>query len=215
MATHQKTALVRQQIVRATDDLLYHKGYNTMSFSDIAEASGIPRGNLTYHFKTKRDVLAAVLDHRLEQMRALLAQWDASLPTPLERLQRFVSILLHERCNVLQFGCPMGSLNTELGKYQRDLQALSRQQFDLFRSWSREQFAQWLPEEDADALAMHLLVRLQGIAVMSQVYADDGLLQREVEGVLSWLGGLEDHELRTIVEKRRDQPEIEVDIDKL
>lgn len=190
MASREHSEKIRRQIVEATDELLYHKGYNQMSFSDIAEASGIPRGNLNYHFKTKDEVLAAVTDYRLGQMREMLADWDTALSTPLERLKRFAHIPLNEAKQVTRFGCPMGSLNTELGKTQQPLQSISRRQMDLFREWLGEQFSAYLPDENADQLALHLLVLTQGVAVVAHIYADVALLKREVAAIEAWLEGL-------------------------
>ncbi|MDH5192012.1 MAG: TetR/AcrR family transcriptional regulator, partial [Gammaproteobacteria bacterium] len=49
----------RQHIVDVADNLFYQKGYNQTSFTDIAEASEIPRGNFYYYFKTKDEILLA------------------------------------------------------------------------------------------------------------------------------------------------------------
>ena len=43
----------RDQIVQAADRLFYRQGYEHTSFSDIADAVQISRGNFYYHFKTK------------------------------------------------------------------------------------------------------------------------------------------------------------------
>lgn len=190
MASREKTEQIRQQAIEATDNLLYHKGFNLMSFSDIAKASRVPRGNLYYYFKTKDEVLAAVIEHRLLNMRRMLDDWNATIPTPLERLQRYARIAINEQDNILRSGCPMGSLNTELGKSQPELQAIAKQQFDLFRQWIVEQFKELAPHADAEFIALHLLVRTQGIAVLAQVYDDKALVQREVEAINHWLKGL-------------------------
>ena len=190
MAEHEKTEHVRLQIIEATDNILYHKGYNLMSFSDIAEASGIPRGNLNYHFKTKHEILSAVIEHRLQKMKSMLEDWDKNISTPIERLKRFTQIPINELENVIEYGCPMGSLNTELGKVQKTLQSVSQQQFDMFRQWLRQQFQKLVPQQNADNLAMHLLVRSQGLAVMSHIYQDEKLVKREVESISIWLDSL-------------------------
>ena len=65
---------VRQKIVDSANQLFYHRGYNQTSFSDIAEAAGVPRGNFYYYFKSKDDILGAVVDGRIERVRAMLAQ---------------------------------------------------------------------------------------------------------------------------------------------
>lgn len=190
MASREKTAQIRQQIVEATDELLYRKGFNLMSFSDIAEASDTPRGNLYYYFKTKDEVLAAVIERRVQQMSQMLDDWDDSIPTPLDRLKRFAHIVVTEQERVQRYGCPMGSLNTELGKSQQPLQALAKRQFDVFKTWLTRQFQALDKGDDSEELAMHLLVRSQGIAVMSQVYGDAALIDREVAGINEWLESL-------------------------
>lgn len=187
MTARQKTQQQRQQIVEATDDLLYRKGFNLMSFTDIAEASGVPRGNIYYYFRTKDEILDAVIAHRLAGMQAMLADWEQRLDNPLDRLRRYAEIVLNESRRVTRYGCPMGSLNTELAKAQPELRKIARAQFDLFRKWLKGQFAQLNPEGDADALAMHMLMRTQGIAVMANVYADNKLIVRELDEIKTWL----------------------------
>lgn len=190
MAARDKTDLIRQQIIEATDNLLYHKGFNLMSFSDIADAAQVPRGNLYYYFKTKDELLAAVIEHRIAQMKAMLNDWDTTIHAPLDRLKRYAAIPVNELKNVLRFGCPMGSLNSELGKSQTELQLVAKAQFDVFRRWIKAQFKILCPHQDADALTLHLLVRTQGLAVMSYVYKDKKLVLREVDAIEEWLDEL-------------------------
>ena len=42
-------------------------------------------------------------------------------------------------------------------------------------------------KQDADALALHLLGRAQGIAVISHVYRDKKLLGREADQLKDWI----------------------------
>ncbi|HSX63230.1 MAG TPA: helix-turn-helix domain-containing protein, partial [Pseudoxanthomonas sp.] len=49
----------RDHIVEAADQLFYQQGYERTSFSDIAEAVQISRGNFYYHFKSKDEILDA------------------------------------------------------------------------------------------------------------------------------------------------------------
>ncbi|HEY7886322.1 MAG TPA: helix-turn-helix domain-containing protein, partial [Cellvibrionaceae bacterium] len=54
-----------EKIVAAADRLFYERGFDATSFADIAEAVQISRGNFYYHFKTKDDILDAVIARRL------------------------------------------------------------------------------------------------------------------------------------------------------
>ncbi|MDH5436198.1 MAG: TetR/AcrR family transcriptional regulator, partial [Gammaproteobacteria bacterium] len=99
----------RQHIIDVADDLFYQKGYNQTSFTDIAEASEIPRGNFYYYFKTKDEILTAVIEHRVNIMKSMLQMWDEEYSTPLEKLKRFANMLRIEEKNTCQYGCPLGS----------------------------------------------------------------------------------------------------------
>jgi len=180
---------VRREIVEAANRLFYHRGYNQTSFTDIAEAAGIPRGNFYYYFKSKDDILGAVIDARIEQIRAMLAEWDAAEPEPRQRLRRFVQMILGAEKDLLRYGCPMGSLNIELGKAQPALKAKAKKMFDLFIDWLTLQLAA-LGIKPADRLAMDLMARAQGVAVMTQVYGDREFLRAQLAVFDDWIASL-------------------------
>jgi AcrR family transcriptional regulator len=51
----------RQMILETAKDLFNQRGFNVVSIRDIAGAIGISKGNLTYHFKKKEDIMEAIL----------------------------------------------------------------------------------------------------------------------------------------------------------
>lgn len=179
----------RQHILETARDLFYRRGYNQTSFSDIADAAKIPRGNFYYYFKTKDDILAAVVGYRIDRIRALLADWDAEHADPRKRLRAFLDMLRGNDKDLARYGCPMGSLNIELGKAQPALKARARKMFDLFRDWIATQLRA-LGVRNPEPLALHLLGRAQGIAVMAQVYSDVALLNAEVDQLEAFLDSL-------------------------
>jgi AcrR family transcriptional regulator len=188
-AMPERGEATRQHIVETANRLFYRRGYNQTSFSDIADAAKIPRGNFYYYFKTKDDILAAVIDRRVDDIRALLADWDAGDADPRQRLRRFFDMVRGSGKDLARYGCPMGSLNIELGKAQPALKARARRMFDLFRDWISAQLRA-LGLRDPEPLALHLLGRAQGIAVVAQVYGDVTLLNAEVDQLEAFLDGL-------------------------
>lgn len=177
---------IRQHIIETANRLFYHRGYNQASFSDIADAADVPRGNFYYYFKTKDDILLAVIDYRLEKSREAMQAWDKNHSDPHARLQCFIDMIRDEGKNLSRYGCPMGSLNIELGKAQPELKAKARKLFDLFRDWLTVQFKA-LKIKKPESQALHLLGRAQGIAVMTQVYGDTELLNKELAQLQDWL----------------------------
>jgi len=60
----------RGQLVRESARLFREKGYDATSVRDIAAATGLQSGSWVYHFKTKQDILAAVMEEGLQQALA-------------------------------------------------------------------------------------------------------------------------------------------------
>lgn len=179
-----------EKIIQTVDELMYHKGFNAMSFKDIAAACDISKGNLYYYFKTKEELLQAVINYRTGFMKQMLKDWEGEYPDALQRLKRYVQIAQNESAAAIKYGCPMGSLNTELGKSQADLQKISREQFDIFKVWIKKQFKILLPNENAEFYALRLMARTQGIVVIAQAYADEKFILREVVEINQWLDSL-------------------------
>jgi TetR/AcrR family transcriptional regulator, transcriptional repressor for nem operon len=182
-----RAAATREQIVEAADRLFYQRGYEHTSFADIAAAVGLSRGNFYYHFKSKDAILDAVIEARLSGTREMLRQWESERATPEGRILRFVEIVLTNGADIQQYGCPVGTLNTELAKLDHAMCGQARGLFTLFREWLREQFVLLGHAEQADELAMHVLAFSQGIAVLSHTFADEEFVRREVGRMRDWL----------------------------
>ena len=177
----------REQIVEAADRLFYRQGYEHTSFSHIADAVKISRGNFYYHFKTKDEILDAVIDLRLANTRSMLAQWEQEGEDPAERIRCFIHILIMNRALIKYHGCPVGTLSTELTKLNHGAKAGANKLFTLFRTWLRKQFRLLGREADADTLAMHLLARSQGVATLASAFHDEKFIRREVRQMEEWL----------------------------
>ena len=191
MVSREKTEQVKQQVVEAADQLFYQKGYNLTSFSDIAVASKVPRGNLNYYFSTKSEVLVAVIRYRVNEMQQMLSNWEREYKSPLERLQRYAQIVSNVKKDVIHYGCPMGTLNSELGKAQHELQDITKEQFEVFEQWIKKQFQSMGCSKNAAELTMHLMVWTQGVATMAYIHQDTRLIQREVKSIAVWLAGFD------------------------
>jgi AcrR family transcriptional regulator len=176
----------RQRIVSAADQLFYQRGYNQTSFRDISDETGIPRGNFYYYFKTKEDILGAVVDARVSEFDALLGKCDSSSDDPRERILCFTEMLSASEDNVLHTGCPIGTLSSELAKDDDSYQEMSRAVFVLIRNWLDKQFSA-LGLADSDEKAMDMLARMQGVTVMACAFNDRQFLRRSLADIKNWV----------------------------
>lgn len=181
----------RERIVEAADAQFYQRGFEKTSFADIAEQVKLSRGNFYYHFKTKDEILRAVIALRAQRTQAMLDRWVGSAQTPIGRLRCFAEMLIQNRKDIQRYGCPVGTLCAELAKLDHPAQGDAGMIFGQFRSWLREQFEALGRNDDADALAMHLLALSQGIAALANAFHDEAFIRHEVELIENWLQSLQ------------------------
>jgi TetR/AcrR family transcriptional repressor of nem operon len=180
----------RDHIVEAADRLFYRRGYEHTSFADIAGHVRISRGNFYHHFKTKDEILDAVIDARLAATRAMLERWEIDGKHPADRILSFIHILIANRADIKRYGCPVGTLCSELAKLNHAAQDEANALFTLFRTWLRRQFTLLGREADADMLAMHLLARSQGVATLANAFRDEAFIKQEVKAMNGWLSSI-------------------------
>lgn len=177
----------RRQIVEVADRLFYEQGFEATSFADIAQETGLSRGNFYYHFRTKDEILDAVIALRQANTRTMLDAWEAGHEAPIERIRAFINILVTNRAKIMRHGCPVGTLCAELAKLDHVAKDDAALLFTLFREWLVRQFSALGRADDADSLAMHALMRSQGIATLAASFRDKSFVRREVDDLCVWL----------------------------
>ncbi|MFC4453863.1 TetR/AcrR family transcriptional regulator [Deinococcus sonorensis] len=102
----------RDQIIAAALNRYREAGLGGSTLKDVAEASGVPLGNLYYYFRTKDELVVAVLEACEQELLTLLGEL-APLP-PRAWLERYFEWLLQDPAAAARLGCPFGSLAAEL-----------------------------------------------------------------------------------------------------
>jgi TetR/AcrR family transcriptional repressor of nem operon len=177
----------RARIIRVADRLFYEQGFEHTSFAAIAEVVGISRGNFYHHFRTKDEILAAVIETRVEATRGMLRQWESETAEPAERIRRFIHIVLTNGADIRAFGCPVGTLTAELAKLGHPSRPEAAALFTVFRDWLTGQFSALGHGVASDDMALHALAFSQGIATLANAFGDEDFVRREVERLESRL----------------------------
>lgn len=186
----QKGEVIRKKIIETADALFYKQGFAHTSFSDISDALGMSKGNFYYYFKTKDDILNAVIEKRSEMIREDLAHWDNSESDPRKRLKKYVTMLISSQEMIEKYGCPIGSICTELSKLHHENLNNASELFEVYREWLEEQFKQLGYKKEARVLSLHLLARGQGIALITNTYSDKLFLQHEATEIIKWIDNI-------------------------
>lgn len=177
----------KENIIDVADQLFYQQGFVHTSFADIASEVGISRGNFYHHFKSKDEILTAVIDQRLSNTERMLNDWQIEGQTASERIKCFINILILNRAKIKLYGCPVGTLAMELAKLEHPSLIGAKNVFSLFSDWLEKQFIDLGHQKNALDLALHLLARSQGIATLASAFHDEKFLYKEVETLNEWL----------------------------
>jgi AcrR family transcriptional regulator len=176
----------RIRLVEAAADLAHRRGFRETSLAEMAEAAGVPLGNVYYYFKTKDALAEALIERWLEEMRGARAAWDAA-GGPIERLEACIEVAAQGRDAVARSGSPIGGLCTELGKAEGPLAVKARALFREQLDWIEAQLHALGAGAEAPALAVHLLAGLQGAALLAHAQGDPALVVYEAEMLKAWV----------------------------
>jgi TetR/AcrR family transcriptional regulator, transcriptional repressor for nem operon len=178
----------RERLVASAGDLLHRQGAFATTLVQVAQAADVPPGNVYYYFKTKDDLIRAVIDARCEQVRAMLGSLQTRR-SPAARLKALTHQWVQMAELVARYGCPFGTLVAELDRRDDGLDHEAAKPIGLIIDWAEDQFRQ-LSRRDARGLAIHLFAGVQGAALLANAFRDPQLMTSQVRHLERWIDTL-------------------------
>ena len=178
----------RERLIAGATELVYRDGVEQPTLAEIAEAADVPPGNVYYYFKSKDELIEAVVESRAAQVRDLLATLDRRR-TPSARLKGLARNWLKAKDMVAAQGCPLGTLSVELNDHGAGLDRQAAKLFAPLVDWSEDQFRE-MGCRDARANALTLISTVQGAALLSSTFSDAAILTSQVARLERWIDSL-------------------------
>src|SRR4051794_19771876 len=178
----------RERLIASATELIYRQGVERPTLAQIAEAAGVPPGNVYYYFKTKDELIEAVVESRASDVRELLASLDRRR-TPAARLKGLIRNWLEVSDIVVAHGCPLGTLSVELNDHGDGLDGQTSKLFSAVMEWAEEQF-QEIGLRDARDGALTLLSTVEGAALLANAFGDRDILISQMHGLERWIDSL-------------------------
>jgi AcrR family transcriptional regulator len=178
----------RERLVASARDLLHRQGVQRTTLTEVAEAADVPPGNVYYYFKTKDELVKAVIDAHADSLRAMLGSFERHR-SPRPRLKAFLRSMIQTSEVAARYGCPIGSLCQELDKREDGLDRAGATAMAVFIDWAEEQF-RLMGQKDAHDLAVTLIAGYQGAAVLTNTFRDPKLMTREARRLERWIDSL-------------------------
>jgi TetR/AcrR family transcriptional repressor of nem operon len=179
----------RERLVAAAGDLLHRQGVQATKLAEIADAAAVPPGNVYYYFKTKDDLVRAVIDARSGEFAAMVGSLER-LASPAERLKALARSWSDMRDLIARYGCPLGTLTSELGKNEDGLDRDAAKPLSLLLDWAEGQFRE-MSQPDARELAVTLLAGVQGASLLANAFRDPGIMSSQVRHLEQWIDSLD------------------------
>jgi AcrR family transcriptional regulator len=181
----------RERLVTAAQELVHRQGVARTTLAHIAEAADVPLGNVYYYFKTKDDIILAVVQTQAQQIESTLAELERRHRSPKARLKALVRFLAEHADSTAQHGCPHGTLSTEMAKQAEGTDPVAAALMQLQLDWAEQQFRS-MGRRDAHDLAVDLLAGYQGSAVLTNALRQPDLMAHQARRLAKWIDGLAD-----------------------
>lgn len=178
----------RERLIEAACQMVYEQGIEKTTLADIATTAGVPLGNVYYYFKTKNDIVQAVVESHTRQAHGLLSAIENDIDSPKDRLKTLFGTLAEQGDLIARYGCPHGSLCLELDK-RADNPTLAARLMREPIDWAERQFLA-MGRTDARDLAVEIIARYQGTALLTSTFRDPSLMTRESARVTDWIDAL-------------------------
>src|SRR5690242_16622360 len=131
----------RHRLIDAARRLFHEQGVERTTLAEVAERADVPAGNVYYYFKTKDELVGAVLASYLDEAARLIESFERGR-TPQARLKALVRNWSDMSDAVVSHGCPMGTLCVELDKDESGLDGEAAKVMATILDWAEHQFRQ-------------------------------------------------------------------------
>jgi TetR/AcrR family transcriptional repressor of nem operon len=181
----QKTT--KEEIISKSVEVFRQRGYYKTSMSDLAEACGLQKGSFYYHFKSKEELMQAVLQmlHKYYHHKVFSIAYE----TGLSAKERFVKLFEMQAPIITRdaSGCLFGNMTLEsissAMEFKEELKAFFSDWIAAFQHLFEERHT----STKALQLAQQSVMEIEGALMMMRLYKDKTLLEATCKRVLQRL----------------------------
>lgn len=159
-----------ERILKTALSLFCKKGYHSTSIEDVAKQAQISKGLLYHYFKGKEEVLAALVDVRIDDVLVVMNA-ATTKPTPAAQIQHIVEGALEDvrrQPEVFRFYLNLFTqpkLDPIVAKYSQKLMDEQARQFQV-----QTKMFEHLGVESPQQRSLYFSSTLQGIMLMYSTY---------------------------------------------
>ncbi len=180
-----------QRALDVAERLVQTRGFNGFSYADIAEALGVTKASLHYHFPSKADLGQRLIERYEAAFLQTLAEIDQAQPGAAQKLRRYATIYADVlRANRM---CLCGMLASDYATLPKPMRERVRHFFDANERWlarvlEEGRKAGQLAFKGAPVeLARMIVASLEGAMLLARSYGEPPRFDAAAERVIAEL----------------------------
>ena len=184
---------VLNQILDHAQMLMQTRGYNAMSYRDVADAIGIKTSSVHYYFPSKEDLGRAVINRYRETFKEALAKIDAEANDPCLKFDLYVELFV----NTVRTGriCLCGMFASDLMTLSESIKNDVKQFFSEHEAWlsnllkAGRESGKFKFEGSPKIKAETIFSTLEGGMIAARLFNDEKRLLSAAKWIQSALSG--------------------------
>jgi AcrR family transcriptional regulator len=176
----------KEKILKCAYILFYREGFARVSVDAIAEASGVTKKTVYYHFESKDQIVADVLDHQHAYTLQRIHSWAGpEIKKPLEFVEALFARLALWTSEPNWRGSGFTRITMELADLPgHPARGAASRHKDAVESWLEERFVE-LDVYEANAKARQIMLLIEGCISLILIhgkkdYADQALCAAKI-----------------------------------
>ncbi|PZD71552.1 HTH-type transcriptional repressor ComR [Acaryochloris thomasi RCC1774] len=189
-----KGQITKARILHQAAELFNQQGYAGSSMSDVMDVTGLKKGGIYNHFKTKDELSLAAFDYAIATLaqhhRAVLRQHHHAADRLLGIMAVFSSFIDHPP---VAGGCPLMNTAIEADDAHPALKARAQQAMTNLRKLlchivdTGIAKGELQPAVDSDVFATILISTIEGAIMISKLYDDPVHLERAIAHLTDYI----------------------------
>jgi TetR/AcrR family transcriptional repressor of nem operon len=186
----------REHIVRQAAELFNRRGFSGASMADIMAATGLQKGGIYGHFRSKEELALEAFDFAVGQMAARFSAALEGKADAVERLRAIAGVFAEIPTNPpVPGGCPMMNASVENDDGNPAIRDRARAAMEGLRTLIRQTVRKGIArgevraDVDGDRVATVMVATLEGGVMLSQLYKDASHARMAAEHVGAYLDG--------------------------
>jgi len=182
-----KGKVTREFIIEKAAVIFNKNGFAGASMSELMKETGLQKGGIYNHFKSKEEIVLAAFDYAIKKHNYAVYAAYKDKTSALEKINAIIAFYEDYPLNpIIEGGCPI--VNTAVDSDNTNPQLKQRVK-DVLKGWVKnvtylvnegKDNGEFRKEADADQIAVFIVTTLQGGVVVARSFEDAAYMKRIV-----------------------------------